>query len=147
MMQQGCRLNRRTFIKQRELPVSQHHAVVWIDHSEAHVMHVSLDDVEKSLVYPSQPHHKLHALAGKPGSGRAPEEADYYHRVAGALAGAQEILIVGPAQAKLQLVKHLHAHHHEMAGRVIGVETVDHPSDAQVVAYARKYFRAKDQML
>ena len=127
--------------------MSHYHAVVWIDHSEAHVMHVSPDDVEKSLIYPTQPHHKLHALAGKPGSGRAPEDADYYHRVAEALEGAQEILIVGPAQAKLQLVKHLQAHHHAMAGRVIGIETVDHPSDAQVVAYARKYFRAKDQML
>jgi stalled ribosome rescue protein Dom34 len=147
MMQQGCRWGSRTFIKLRELPVSHYHAVVWIDHSEAHVMHVSPDDVEKSLIYPTQPNRKLHALAGKPGSGRAPEEADYYHRVAEALEGAQEILIVGPAQAKLQLVKHLHAHHHAMAGRVLGIETVDHPSDAQVVAYARKYFRAKDQML
>jgi hypothetical protein len=30
---------------------------------------------------------------------------------------------------------------------VIGVETVDHPSDAQLVAFARKYFVAKDRML
>lgn len=127
--------------------MSHYHAVVWIDHSEAHVMHVSPDDVEKSLIYPTQPHRKLHALAGKPGSGRAPEEADYYHRVAEGLEGAQKILIVGPAQAKLQLVKYLQAHHPAMAGRVMGIETADHPSDAQVVAYARKYFRAKDQML
>ena len=31
--------------------------------------------------------------------------------------------------------------------KVIGLETVDHPSDGQLVAYARKYFKAKDQML
>jgi hypothetical protein len=30
---------------------------------------------------------------------------------------------------------------------VIGVETVDHPSDAQLVAFARKYFVAKDRLL
>jgi hypothetical protein len=30
---------------------------------------------------------------------------------------------------------------------LIGVETVDHPSDAQLVAYARKYFTAMDRML
>jgi hypothetical protein len=29
---------------------------------------------------------------------------------------------------------------------IVGVETVDHPSDAQVVAYARKYFNAADRM-
>lgn len=135
------------YITHRELDLSHYHAVVWIDHSEAHVMHISRDDVEKSIVHPEQPHQKLHALAGKPGSGRAPEEADYYHRVASALSGAEEILVVGPAQAKLQLIKHIHAHHHDMAAKVIGVETVDHPSDGQLVAYARKYFHARDLML
>lgn len=34
-----------------------------------------------------------------------------------------------------------------MADKVVGVETVDHPSDAQLVAYARKYFVAKNRML
>ena len=31
--------------------------------------------------------------------------------------------------------------------KVIGIETVDHPGDGQLVAYARKYFVAKDRML
>jgi hypothetical protein len=56
-------------------------------------------------------------------------------------------VVVGPAQAKLQLVKHIHAHEVALVPKLIGVETVDHPSDAQLVAYARKYFRAKDRML
>jgi hypothetical protein len=30
---------------------------------------------------------------------------------------------------------------------IVGVETVDHPSDAQLVAYARHYFKAEDRML
>ena len=64
-----------------------------------------------------------------------------------ALKGAQEILVVGPAQAKLQLIKHIHAHDHAMVNKVVGVETVDHPTDAQVAAYARKYFVAKDRIL
>lgn len=79
--------------------------------------------------------------------GRAPVDKDFFHRVAQALAGAQEILVVGPAQAKLQLVKHIHAHDAAFVPKLIGVETVDHPTDAQLVAYARKYFRAKDRML
>jgi hypothetical protein len=29
---------------------------------------------------------------------------------------------------------------------VAGVETVDHPSDAALVAHARKYFKAADRM-
>ena len=123
-----------------------YHAVVWIDHVEAHVMHISPDDVEKSVVQPHQPHHKVHSRAGTLGAGRAPEDQDYYHRVAEALKGATEVLIVGPAQAKLQLVKHIHAHDHDLVNKVVGVETVDHPTDGQLLAYARKYFLAVDNM-
>lgn len=127
--------------------MSHYHAVVWLDHSEAHVMHITSDDVEKSVVHPAKPHQHLHAKSGSTGSGRPAEDHTYYHAVATALQGAQEILVVGPAKAKLQLIKHIHAHHSDMATKVVGVETVDHPSDAQVVAYARKYFVAKDRML
>ena len=64
-----------------------------------------------------------------------------------ALAGAAEILIVGPGQAKLKPIKHLHSHDHEVPDKLIGVETVDHPNDAQGVAFARNYFMARDRML
>jgi hypothetical protein len=30
---------------------------------------------------------------------------------------------------------------------IVGIETVDHPSDAQLVAHARHYFKAEDLML
>jgi hypothetical protein len=54
--------------------------------------------------------------------------------------------VVGPAQAKLLLIKHIHAHDHALVDKIIGVETVDHPTDGQLVAYARKYFAAADRM-
>lgn len=127
--------------------MSHYHAVVWLDHSEAHVMHISPDDVEKSVIHPTHPHQKLHARSGSVGAGRKAEDHAYYHAVATALAGAREILIVGPAQAKLQLVKHIHAHDQALVDCIVGVETVDHPTDGQLVAHARRYFRAKDQML
>ena len=131
--------------------MSHYHAVVWIDHREAHVMHVSPDDIEVSIVHPSKPHRHLHHKRGADkggvvGSGRAPEDKNFYHEVVEALKGAQEILIIGPASAKLNLVKHIHSHDQQMVDKVVGVETVDHPSDAQVVAYARKYFIAADRM-
>jgi len=63
------------------------------------------------------------------------------------LQGAHEILVVGPGSAKLELIRHIHKHDHVMEPKVMGVETVDHPSDGQLVAYARKYFKARDRML
>lgn len=127
--------------------MSHHHAVVWLDHSEAHVMHISAEDVEKSVVHPTKAHIHLHSRSGNLGVGRQVEDQDYYHAIVEALTGAQEILVVGPAQAKLQLIKHIHSHDQALVDKVVGVETVDHPSDAQLVAFARKYFVAKDRML
>ena len=37
-------------------------------------------------------------------------------------------------------------HHHPKLMSAIAVETVDHPSDPQIVAYARKYFNTADRM-
>lgn len=127
--------------------MSHYHAVVWLDHAQAHVMHISPDDVEKSIIHPSKAHAHLHAKRGAVGAGRKAEDQAYYHAIADALSGASEILVIGPAQAKLHLVKHIHTHDHGLVDKLVGVETVDHPSDAQVVAYARKYFVAKDRML
>jgi len=127
--------------------MSHHHAAVWLDHSEANVMHISPADVEKSVIHPAKPHQHLHSRSGTVGAGRKDEDPAYYHAIAEALQGVQEILIVGLAQAKLQLVKHIHAHDHGLVDKIVGVETVDHPSDGPLVACARKYFRAKDQML
>ena len=110
-------------------------------------MHITADDVEKLVVHPVKPHHHLHAKKGQVGAGRQAEDKVYYHDIVEALQGAQEILVVGPAQAKLHLIKHMHAHDQSTAEKVIGVESVDHPSDGQLVAYARKYFVAKDRML
>jgi stalled ribosome rescue protein Dom34 len=110
-------------------------------------MHISPDDVEKSVVHPSKPHKHVHSKSGSVGSGKQVEDKGYYHAIAEALQGAQEILVVGPAQAKLQLIKHIHAHDQALTARIVGVETIDHPTDGQLVAYARKYFIAKDQML
>lgn len=126
--------------------MSHYHAVAWIDHSEAHVMHISPDDVEQSIVRPANPHQHLHNKRGAVGVGRTPEDEHFYHAVVEALKGAQEILIVGPASAKLHLIKHIHSHDQQLSDKVIGVETVDHPSDAQLIAYARKYFDAADRM-
>jgi hypothetical protein len=62
------------------------------------------------------------------------------------LRSAKEWLILGPGTAKLELVKHIHKHDQQLVDRIAGVETADHPSDKQVVAHARNYFKSADLM-
>jgi NADH dehydrogenase FAD-containing subunit len=59
----------------------------------------------------------------------------------------KEILVIGPGSAKLELIKHAHHHDPKIAANIVGVETVDHPSDKEILAYARKFFYKADQML
>ena len=60
---------------------------------------------------------------------------------------AEEWLITGPGSAKDELVKHIRHHDHQLASRIIAVESADHPTDGQIVALARKFFKAADRML
>ena len=61
-----------------------------------------------------------------------------------ATAEAKAILIAGPDSAKSELAAHLTRHHPEVAGRIVGIETIDHPSDGALVAVARLRFNTKD---
>jgi stalled ribosome rescue protein Dom34 len=126
--------------------LSHSHTVVWIDHREAHVIYFNLDDAETATVKPATPHRHLHHKSGSPGSGHDKPDAAYLHTVAEALADASEILIVGPANAKDELVNHLKHHDADIAKRVAGVETVDHPSEGELLKHARKFFLAADNM-
>ena len=126
--------------------MSHYHAVVWLDHHEARVFHFNAEDVERMHVLPDKPHVHLHHHRGSITDGHAHEDQHYYHRVAEAIADAGEILVCGPGQAKNELLKHVEAHDGRLRQKILGVETVDHPSDKQVVAHARKYFLAADRM-
>jgi peptide subunit release factor 1 (eRF1) len=59
---------------------------------------------------------------------------------------AGSILITGPANAKTELVEYIRLHDPKLAKVIAGVETVDHPTDAQLVAHARKYLKAADRL-
>jgi hypothetical protein len=60
--------------------------------------------------------------------------------VARALEGAEPILVVGPSTAKLQFLRYVQKHEHALEPKIVGLETVDHPTDGQIVAYAKRYF-------
>jgi stalled ribosome rescue protein Dom34 len=123
------------------------HAVVWLDHAEARIFAFNADEVDAKVVRPHDLRPHVHHKANTIGSGKSPEDQEYLHRVAESLAAAGEILIVGPGNAKLELVRHLHRHDPDVEKKVVGLETVDHPTDHQIVAYARTYFRAADRMM
>lgn len=126
--------------------MSHFHAVVWMDHAEAHVLHFTEDAAERTVVHAHGKNRKIHHRKGSTGSGKAPEDTTYFHEIIDSLAGAQEILVVGPANAKTEFKKHLDAHDKDVAARVVAVENADHPTDGELLKHARKFFVAADRM-
>ena len=121
------------------------HVAVWIDHQEAKIFRIDANDIDAVKVDAPGSHVHRHPTVTAEHSHRA-DAQQFYGDVFRAVQDAEELLIVGPAQAKLELIKYVHKHHAAFEPRIVGVETVDHPSDGQLVAYARKYFRAADRM-
>lgn len=123
------------------------HAVAWLDHREAKVFFFDRSAVESLRLATTLTHHQTHNKAGTIDGKRAPENQSFYHDIVSGLQPAKEWLIVGSGSAKDELVKHIRSHHPHLKDRIVGVETANHPTEAQVVAHARTFFRAADRML
>lgn len=121
-----------------------YHAIVWIDHNEAKIFHFNVDDAEKAVVHPHHPARHIHHKANSIGSGHVAEDQAYYHAVAHEIESAGKILITGPANAKTELFKHIQQHDPQLTSKIAGIQALDHPSDGELLAYARKYFKAAD---
>jgi len=111
------------------------HAVVWIDHQEAHVLMFDREHVESQRVK-SRTHHKH--------QGKQNDTDALYADIAKALAGTHEVLVTGPGIARDEFRDWCKQHHAQV--NVVDSIASDHPTDAQVVAMARQYFKKFDQM-
>ena len=114
--------------------MSLDHAVVWIDHREAHVIQFNESASENEIIHTKSKHSHLHHKAGTLGSGHAAPDQSYLHEVTEAVASAAEILVVGPGSAKLELLRHAQKHDPLIAKKILGIETIDHPTDKQLLA-------------
>jgi stalled ribosome rescue protein Dom34 len=123
-----------------------HHAAVWLDHNEARVFHATATTFNELVVESPRAHTQLHRKSGPDDGHRAPESQLYYREVAQALRGADDVLVLGPSTAKLELIKYAHRHDPKLQAKIVGIETVDHPTDRQLAAYIRHYFKAADTL-
>jgi hypothetical protein len=72
---------------------SNRHVLVWIDHHEARIFHVSADGLDE------------------------------------------------------RTIRYAHKHDATLEPHIVGVETVDHPTDGQLVAYSKRYFASNQDKM
>ncbi len=115
--------------------------IVWLDHKEAQVYNLTAQGTKKEhLKKHTHEHSNSHADAR-----HDQQDEHFYHEIAGKLKGADEVLLIGPGLAKNHFKTHLEKHHHaQLAQKVVGVETIDHITENQVLEHARKFFKNYD---
>lgn len=117
--------------------MSTYHAVVWMDHSEAHVLMFDREHVEAQRVK-SRSHHKHQGKTG--------DVAAFFTEVAKALQGTHEVLLAGPGKARDEFRDWCAKHAQATARTIVDSVAADHPTDNQLVALGRQYFKKFDNM-
>ena len=125
--------------------MSHYHAVVWIDHQKATVWQFTPTEQVGSVVH-AHGQQRVHSRKSTHGGHKAGADPKFFDEVAHALAGAHEILIIGPAQTKQEFAGYLREKHAPLGRGIVAVENADHPTDPEVLAYARRHFVAIDRM-
>ena len=120
------------------------HAVVSIDHAEATIFEFAENDVSEHRIKAADRQGNIHHKAGSVGSGHSHDSKAYLTEVVGALKPSHEILIVGHGTAKDELASFIRDHAPLLAPRIMGVEAIDQPTKGQILAFARRFFEAKD---
>lgn len=126
--------------------MSLNNAVVWLDHVKAHVIHFDKDAAESESLKTHSTHPHPHQKHGDDSHAAEDDNTAFFTDIAAALQDTQQILVVGPGGEKAAFVKYLTDSVPAVAQMVKATETVDHPSDGQLLAYARKHFVAAGGM-
>ena len=124
------------------------HQMIWIDHHIARIYGVTRDELaELAVIHAAdQGRGHIHHKAGTMGPGHTDLPEAFLKEVTNALQDAEEILIVGPADAKHGLRNHLAVHAPLLARRVVGVEPMDKCSQGDLRAFASLFFHQADRM-
>jgi len=116
--------------------------VIWIDHKEARTFHVHPDSTEETTVF--APRGEFHRQRTDRDKDRDhPEDTHrFFADAARSLDGADAILIVGPSSAKLEFFRYLHEHDRRLEQTIVGVESVAHATDGEILEHGRGAFAA-----
>ena len=119
--------------------MSLFHAVVWTDHKTAQVLQFDAEHVLAQKVRTHTHHTAQHGSTVR-------SEHEFFGEVCDSLDGVAEILVTGSHTATADFRHYAEKHRPQTAKRIVGYEVVDHPSENQLVAFARKYFLKHDRM-
>jgi len=113
------------------------HAVIWLDHQEAHIAFFDRDHASTQRIH-AKTHHKH--------QGKSTDMNAYFSDITKAVKESHEVLLTGPGLTRQQFTDWYTVHAAQFSKTVVNSIASDHPSDAQLIAMARQYFKKFDAM-
>lgn len=119
--------------------MTTHRAVAWADHHSATVLQL---DEQHAPVCTVRTHPHPTAQHGS----AVRTEHEFFGEVCNEFDRFDQILVAGSHTALADLRHYADKHRPLTAARIVGYEIVDHPTDNQLAALARKFFVAHDRV-
>jgi stalled ribosome rescue protein Dom34 len=114
-------------------------AVVLIDHQNAQVLRLDTGPAPGGKLHAHTHNTRQHGSTVR-------TEHEFFGEVCEALTGFNEVLVAGSHLAQTDFRHYVEKHRPQIGARIVGWETVDHPSDGQLLALARKFYLKHDRM-
>ena len=115
------------------------HAVVHIDHHTAQVVQFDADHTQAQKIHEHPHYTRQHGSEIR-------SEHEFFGSVCDALEGVGQVLIAGSHTAQADFRHYVEKHRPETGKKIVGWETVDHPTEAQLLALARHCFVKHEAM-
>jgi stalled ribosome rescue protein Dom34 len=115
------------------------HAVAFVDHHHAQVLQFDSEHVRAEKIKAHTHHTRQHGSQVR-------SEHEFFGQVCDALQGIPEVLVTGPRTGVADFRHYVEKHRPQSAQHIVAYETVDQPTDRQLVAMARQYFLRHDRM-
>lgn len=114
-------------------------AVIRLDHKHAQIIGFDADHSEvRSLA--------AHAHNTRQHHSDVRTEHEFFAVACDALSSATEVLVAGPHTGVSAFHHYVDKHRPALGPRIVGWEIVDHPSEGQLLAFARQYFATRGRM-
>ena len=113
---------------------------IWIDQKEAKLFEFTSEGLRRQT-YGS--HHTSHHTHLEDQKDHQLQEHHFFKTLAPHLRTPSEILVLGPGLAKHHFVSFLKEQHPDQAQKVVACENMDHPTEPQIIAFARKSFNTE----
>jgi stalled ribosome rescue protein Dom34 len=114
-------------------------AVIRIDHHTAQIIEFDASHTEVHKV-------KAHAHYTRQHGSSVRSEHEFFAEVCTALANIPQLLVTGSHQAQADFRHYVEKHRPGVVKQIAGWETVDAPSEGELVALAKKHFLKLDQL-